>query len=154
MAILERARIKQQKIKQAKLKKLLAQQQQLQQKLMKRQFNADQKKLQQIKAAQIAGEVDQYKAAILQKLHGYWHVPPDIDHNLHCLYKVELAPNGVVLSATLIKTSGNPALDRLAKLTIMKASPLPVPKDSVVFDNMRELQLIMTPGTQNFGWIG
>ena len=77
---------------QAKLKKLLAQQEQLQQKILKQQVLREQQKLHQIKVAQQQGVVDQYKAMILQKLHGYWHVPADIDDSLHCMYRVELIP--------------------------------------------------------------
>jgi colicin import membrane protein len=152
--IQQRLRLQAQKIKQTKLKQLMKQQQQLEQKQAQQQRQQEHQQLQQISAAYTKGVVDRYKGLIVQKLRGYWQVPADIDHNLHCLYRVELAPNGVVLSATLMKSSGNPALDRLAKATIMKASPLPVPKNTAVFDTMRELQLIMTPGSKNFEWLG
>lgn len=142
------------KLKQMKLNNLAKVQQQLQHDQLAQAMKAEQDHLKLVETAQIKGIVDRYKGMILQKLRGYWRVPADIDRNMHCLYRVILAPNGVVLEAVLMKSSGNLALDHLAKMTIMRASPLPVPKNTAAFDNMRELQLIMTPGTKNFSWLG
>lgn len=138
--------------KERKIKELAVKQQQLQSKIMQQQMQQEQQRLAAIHARQMQGVVDKYRAQILQKLHGYWHTPKGIDPKLHCEYAIKLAPNGIVLSATLIKSSGNSVLDRVARTTILKASPLPVPKDAAIFNEMREINLIMTPGESDFQW--
>ena len=166
----KQARIKEQQhlkalqVKQEKLKRqqallrekkkqaLMIKQQQLQNKILQQQMQQEQQHLAAIQARQMQGIVNKYRAQILQKLHGYWHTPKGIDPALHCEYAIKLAPNGVVLSATLIKSSGNSVLDRVARTTILKASPLPVPKDAAIFNEMREINLIMTPGDRDVQW--
>ena len=107
---------------------------------------AEQKKQQQEKRlAQIAGEVDKYKALIIQSISRQWLIPEDVDRTLSAKFIIKLAPGGVVLDVKLTKSSGDAVLDRSAQTAIYKASPLPVPEESDVFDEFRELHLTVRP---------
>lgn len=89
--------------------------------------------------------VDQYKSKIAGTIGQYWLVSRDMDPSLQCKFVIRLAPGGVVLDVTLQQGSGNDAFDRSAKTAVYKASPLPVPQDSALFDQFREFSLIVSP---------
>src|SRR5713101_9882566 len=61
------------------------------------------------------------------------------------------AAGGEVLSATLRKSSGNPAYNAAVERAIMAAQPLPVPTETDLFqENFRELTLVMRPKDAGF----
>lgn len=132
------------KRREKKLAQLKVQQQALQQKLAQEQMAQDQKRLSQLQARAQQGVINQYKAKILSVIQSNWRIP-SVNDQLNCVYQVNLAPGGVVLSVHLDKSSGNSALDQSAKVAIYKSSPLPVPKDPAVFDAFRHLVLTLTP---------
>jgi colicin import membrane protein len=91
-----------------------------------------------------SAEIDQYKAKILQQIQQNWIMPENVE-NLSCLLEVQLAPGGVVLDVKVLKSSGNPALDRSAIAAVNKSSPLPAPKDSAAFAAFRSFTLTVKP---------
>lgn len=134
-----------QKIKDEQKQQLLAKQQQLQQQLMQNQLAQEQKQLAQARASQMQGVLDQYKAQIIQAIQQQWIVPDNANKDLSCVLLIHLAPSGVVLSAVIAQTSGDAVLDRSARDAVFKASPLPVPQDSAVFESFRDLRLTVRP---------
>lgn len=150
----ERLRIEQQKklaasrlkALQSKRKQILKlQSKKLQHQLMQQQLQAEKKELAKVKSAQLRGLLDRYKAAILKEIGQKWIIPGGTNENLSCVYSIQLAPGGVVLDVKLLRSSGNPVLDRSARVAIYKASPLSVPKDPALFDNFRQLRLTVSP---------
>lgn len=136
--------------KQAAVKKRLAelakQQQKAAEQLMARQLAAEEKSLQSAAISQqVQGELDKFKSLIEQAIGQHWIVPDSIQKDIQCKLLIRLAPGGVVLNVSLIKSSGDPALDRSAIAAVHKASPLPVPKDANLFDKFRELSLTVHP---------
>jgi len=113
---------------------------------LQNQVKGEQQQLDQdlVQAQQTQGIVDKYKALILQQVGQNWIVP-EVNKNISCRLAITLAPGGTVLDVKLVKSSGNAALDRSAIQAVYKASPLPVPKDSVAFNAMRELDMIVRP---------
>jgi colicin import membrane protein len=93
----------------------------------------------------IAGVVDKYKALIISAISQQWILPDHADSRLSSQFKIRLAPNGTVLDVSLMRSSGDPVLDRSAQSAIYKASPLPVPADSETFDLFREISLTVRP---------
>jgi colicin import membrane protein len=91
------------------------------------------------------GELDKYKALIIQAISGQWIVPPNLSQNISCELNVRVAPGGVVTEVTVIKSSGNPVLDNSAIAAVNKASPLPVPTEPSLFNQFRELHLTIKP---------
>ena len=93
---------------------------------------------------QAQGEIDKYKALVLQAIANEWIVPQDVADDSSCKLLVNIGPKGVVLNVQLIESSGNSLLDRSAKTAVLKASPLPVP-DGALFNNFRTIRLTVRP---------
>ena len=95
--------------------------------------------------ARVAGEVDKYKALILNAISQQWILPQNVDSNMSSQFRIRLAPNGAVLEVALIRSSGDAILDRSAQAAIYKASPLPVPTDVSTFNLFRDISLTVRP---------
>ncbi len=96
-----------------------------------------------------ATEVDRYKRLILQQIQQNWIVPQGVE-NQSCELRVDLAPGGMVLKVTLLKSSTNDALDRSAIAAINKASPLPAPSNSNDFSAFRSFTITVKPEGSSF----
>jgi colicin import membrane protein len=94
---------------------------------------------------QVRGEVDKYKALILQAISQRWLVPPTVNKKLSCEVLIRLAPGGLVLDAQIVKSSGDLSLDRSARAAVFKASPLPVPRDFTAFQPFKAFILKVKP---------
>lgn len=94
---------------------------------------------------QTQGEIDKYKALIIQAISQEWIVPDDVDKNTSCKLLINLGPGGVVLRVQILQPSNNPLLDRSAQNAVWKASPLPIPQDNNLLDNFRSIQLTVRP---------
>jgi len=97
------------------------------------------------KRAKLAGEIDKYKALILNAIGQRWILPDNVDSTLSSQFRIRLAPDGAVLEVSLMRSSGDPILDRSAQTAIYKASPLPVPNDPATFDLFRDISLTVRP---------
>lgn len=95
--------------------------------------------------ARIAGEVDKYKALIVNAIGRNWILPENVDSSMSSQFRIRLAPDGAVLEVSLTRSSGDPLLDRSAQTAIYKASPLPVPADSETFNLFRDISLTVRP---------
>jgi len=113
--------------------------------LLQQQLAQEQNQLSASRAQNIDSVVAKYKAFITNAIGQHWLIPDTSDKNLSASLDITLAPGGVVLDVKLIKTSGDPALDRSAIAAVYKSSPLPVPTDASLFDNFRELNLTVRP---------
>jgi colicin import membrane protein len=114
-------------------------------KSLQQQMLTEVKNISNARNQQMQGVVDKYKALILQAIGQHWVVPPTIDKRLFAELLIRLAPGGVVLDVQLVKSSGDPTLDRSAKTAVFKSSPLPVPEDSQGFDQFRQFVLRVKP---------
>jgi len=106
---------------------------------------AEQERLAAQERARVAGVVDKYKALILSAIGQQWILPDAVNSNLSSQFKIKLAPSGQVLDVQLLRSSGDPVLDRSAEAAIYKASPLPVPSDAKTFNIFREISLTVRP---------
>lgn len=125
-------------------KKLSAEQAKLQKELMQQQLLQDQHDLTQVQVTANQGVIDQYKAQILSAIQSNWRIQ-EVNDKLSCVYVVNIAPGGVVLSAVLQRSSGDSGLDQSARDAIFKSSPLPVPTDAGEFNSFRRLVLTLSP---------
>ncbi len=98
-----------------------------------------------INAARNAATTDKYRHLILQSIAQQWIIPPEMNKHLETKLAVHLAPGGMVLEVLIVKSSGNPVLDRSAQTAVYKASPLPVPKNGGLFNNFRQINLTVRP---------
>ena len=93
---------------------------------------------------QDASALAKYTAAIMRQVADNF-VAPDINSGLKCTLLVRMIPSGEVVEARVVKSSGNATFDRQAELAVRKASPLPVPDEPRLFEQMRTIQFEFDP---------
>lgn len=144
------ADIKKQKVKQKlKQKELQSQFQKTlveqSEKTLREQLLNEQIKLQGTISRQAQGEVNKYKALIVQAISEKWIIPTQANKHLYTELMIRIAPGGMVLDVQVTKTSGDPSLDSSARAAVLKASPLPVPSDANAFASFRQFVLKVKP---------
>lgn len=117
----------------------------MEEKLWAEQLANEEKQLSQAKAQQAQGVVNKYNALILQAIREQWILPENYPPEVSCQLLIKLKPGGGVLDVQLVKSSGNEGFDRSARAAVYKASPLPVPKETDLFNQMREIALVVRP---------
>lgn len=90
-------------------------------------------------------ELARYTAAIMRQVSSNF-VAPNMTAGLKCTLLVRMIPGGQVVDAKVVKSSGNATFDRQAELAVRKASPLPVPDEPRLFQQMKEIQFEFDPG--------
>lgn len=95
--------------------------------------------------ARILSEIDKFKSLIISAIGQQWIVPEEANRHLSSQFNIRLAPTGAVLDVRLVRSSGDPVLDRSAQSAIYKASPLPVPVNPDAFNVFREISLTVRP---------
>jgi len=98
-----------------------------------------------VQAARAATIVDKYIPLIRQRVSRSWNSPVGIAKGLKCVVHVRLTPGGEVLSAAVVRSSGNGIFDRSVEYAVYKAAPLPLPEDPTLFDNFREIEFVFDP---------
>jgi colicin import membrane protein len=151
------ARLKEEKLKKEKLEKEKLLRQALEKKLEKQRLEKQMQQAQQERvdalnrmmqaraASARSSLIDKYKAMIHNKIKRNVVVPPNLSGNPEAEFDVVLLPDGEVLKATLVKSSGYPAYDAAVERAILRASPLPLPPDTSLFDEFRTLDLHFKP---------
>jgi colicin import membrane protein len=114
-------------------------------KSLREQLLNEEIKLQGMQTRESQGEVNKYKALILQSISQHWIIPSQADKSLYCELMIRIAPGGMVLDVQVIRSSGDPSLDSSARAAVMKASPLPVPSDPNAFEPFRQFVLKVKP---------
>lgn len=95
--------------------------------------------------ARALSEVERYKGLIRQKVSRFWNRPAGTAKGLQCTVRVRLGPGGAVLSASVVRSSGDNAFDRSVENAVYKAEPLPVPQDAKVFEYFRDVEFVFIP---------
>ena len=132
-----------QKQKKVEVKRLAQHQAMLQQELMQDQLRKEKQALQQPSP----GVVNRYRARVLRAIQQHWIVPVAVKHGLFSEFLIHLSAAGRVQSVKLLKTSGNAVLDRSARIAVLKASPLPIPKDRALLSAFRVIRLKVSPSS-------
>ncbi|MDD4912545.1 MAG: cell envelope integrity protein TolA [Sideroxydans sp.] len=97
-------------------------------------------------SAATAAEVGRFQDMIRSKIRrNIVGVPADLPDSAKAEFKVTLLPDGSVLDAKLVASSGNAAYDDAAERAIYKAQPLPLPKDANLQQMFRVLRLSIKP---------
>jgi colicin import membrane protein len=151
IALQQKVKKHQEELKQAELKQQELKLQQQIQAEQKRQV--DQQLQQQVLQQQILAQhasaqarlVGEYKDRIMAKIKRFVILPPDLAGNPQAEFDVVLLPGGDVLSVKSTRSSGQPAYDSAVERAIYKAAPLPLPPDSALFREFRELHLKFRP---------
>ena len=98
------------------------------------------------KAAANAGVIGEYQNKIRTKIRGNVNKSLCGDGNPELKFDIGLLPTGQLSgSPKLIKSSGNTACDEAVERAIMASEPLPLPSDSSLFSQFRNLKLTFRP---------
>lgn len=119
--------------------------QQQAEKSLRQQLLDEDIKLQGAESRQSQGEVNKYKAMILQTISEHWVVPGQANKKLYCELMIRVAPGGAVLDVQIVRSSGDPALDSSARAAVLKSSPLPVPANADDFAAFKQFVLKVKP---------
>lgn len=95
--------------------------------------------------------LSQYVPIIRQKVSRNWNQPASLQGNIEAHVNVRLTRTGEVISARIVKSSGNPVFDRSVENAVLKASPLPIPQERDINDQFRDLTLRFKP-EDLFSW--
>jgi colicin import membrane protein len=87
----------------------------------------------------------QYIPIIKQKVSRNWNRPTSLRNNIEAHVNVRLSQAGEVISARIVKSSGDAVFDRSVENAVLKASPLPIPQARGVNEEFRNLKLIFRP---------
>ncbi len=97
-----------------------------------------------------AGEIDKYKALIQSKIQRNVNKQLCGDGNPTLEFSITLMPTGEVIGAPkLTKASGISACDEAVERAIKVSEPLPLPADSSLFVQFRNLKLKFRPNQDN-----
>lgn len=94
---------------------------------------------------QVASAINQYIPIIVQKVGRNWNRPANVQSGITANVAVRLTANGDVVSAELVRSSGNPVFDRSVVNAVLKASPLPIPQARGVNEVFLNLNLNFNP---------
>lgn len=85
-----------------------------------------------------SNEMAAYQFALQQKVLRNWARPASARAGLDCLVQVRQSATGEVISANVVSCNGDAAVERSIEAAVYKASPLPLPENTVLFDpNLR-----------------
>ncbi|MCN4144166.1 MAG: cell envelope integrity protein TolA [Thiohalomonas sp.] len=110
----------------------------------KRKKEADKKRQPELKRKE---QRDRAEREIVQKIERNWRQPLEVPSRLECKIEIVLLPSGNVVAVKVVESSGNQAFDRSVETAVRKASPLPVPTDSVIFKEFEVMRLRFEPGS-------
>lgn len=96
--------------------------------------------------ARAQGVVAEYVAYIQEKVERNWLRPPGSPAGLSCTVQVSLIPGGDVAGVRIVQGSGDPVFDRSVESAVYKASPLPLPPDTALFNYFRQINFVFKPG--------
>jgi len=96
-------------------------------------------------ARQVNSALARYTPIIRQKVSRNWNRPTNVPSKIEAHVRVRLSQTGEVLSARITKSSGNPVFDRSVRAAVLKASPLPIPREQGINEEFRTLDLTFKP---------
>jgi colicin import membrane protein len=109
---------------------------------LKKQLEAEQASRVRTEAANaMSALVDRIAAAVENN----WRRPLNSRSGLKATIRVKVSRNGDVLSANVVKSSGDSFFDQSAELAVKKASPLPFPADPKYYEHINEFDLLFNP---------
>jgi colicin import membrane protein len=73
-------------------------------------------------------QADNYTGDVLKHMKNFWEVPNYLRHgNFSTSVLVRFDENGMIISKSIVKSSGNPAYDEIVLTAIQNSSPVPPP---------------------------
>jgi len=110
-----------------------------------RRLKAEQARVEAATRARNQAESLKFIAQMQAKVERNWINPLSGQSGLECVIRVRLNQEGKVLLAQVVQGSGNPVFDRSVEAAVLKASPLPLPKDPTIMEGFPELRFKFKP---------
>ncbi|PIE43650.1 MAG: protein TolA [Gammaproteobacteria bacterium] len=93
-----------------------------------------------------SNEIDRYMSLIQKRIRDKWHEPVSARSGMKVELRIKLLPTGELLSAEVIRSSGNLAFDNSAVSAARGIVKYPVPNDKRLFNKyFRQLTLLFNP---------
>lgn len=132
----ERKKLEEEKRKKLEEEKRKREEQRRLQEQFERELNAEAEA--RAEAARI-GEVQRTWAQELSDhIARRWLRPPGLPAQLRCKVRIEILPNGEIITVKIIQSSGNRSFDVSVENAVYKSSPLPLPTDPKAFVRVLE----------------
>lgn len=117
---------------------------------LQKQLAAEDERLraEQQRQQQAQQEIDKYRLLIQQAIENRWIQPADWKRGTSCVVEVRLVPGaggGQVLDARVVRSCGSPLMNKSVETAVWGASPLPVPRDSSMWNEFRVLNITFRP---------
>ncbi len=93
----------------------------------------------------IQNALGEFVGYIADKVERSWLRPPGSPKGLRCKVNVKVIPGGDVASVRVIESSGDAVFDRSAENAVLRASPLPMPKDAAIARHFRDFNFNFEP---------
>ena len=107
------------------------------------------KRLEQEQRAKNENDADHALSALVDRIasvvENNWRRPHTSQAGLTAIIRVKVARDGQVLSARVIRTSGDPGFDQSAVIAVRKSSPLPFPSEPHYYEFINEFNLEFAP---------
>ena len=116
-------------------------QRELEQEALRRQMDQE---AQGRKDAEMNAKRGEWAVLLTRHIKRNWTRPSDNSGDFSCTVQVKLLPDGTVTYAKIVKSCGNPVLNKSVEDAIFRASPVPRPNDPAVFE--RDLTINFDPG--------
>ena len=116
-------------------------QRELEQEALRRQMDQE---AQGRKDAEMNAKRGEWAVLLTRHIKRNWTRPSDNSGDFSCTVQVKLLPDGTVTYAKIVKSCGNPVLNKSVEDAIFRASPVPRPNDPAVFE--RDLTINFNPG--------
>lgn len=94
-------------------------------------------------AAMRSGELAEYITMISSHIERNWNRPPSAQPGIDCTVQVAQIPSGEVISARVVRCNGDDAVVRSIEAAVLRASPLPLPRNPALFQ--RNLNIHFVP---------
>ena len=95
--------------------------------------------------ARASQALSKYVPRIQRKVEDNWRLPPKGAAGCNPTVRVNLAPDGKVLNAKIVKSSGDPYCDSSVTKAFLKASPIPIPLDPDLYSEFKTIDFPFRP---------
>jgi len=97
------------------------------------------------RARRASAALSQYVPQIQRKVEDNWILPPGGAAGCTPTVRLTLGPDGRVLNARIVKSSGDSYCDRSVEQAFLRASPIPIPPDPDLYAEFKEIDFVFNP---------
>ena len=107
-------------------------------------MKADKNRLQAEHNMALATEVEKFKSLLISSIKENKIVSSVFSKDTRCALRIQLLPDGSILSIDITEPSGIPAYDEMQISAVYKAAPFTMPEDHELYSQLREIVLSLS----------